>query len=55
MLGLHAAEGECEVAGLTRVVETWRAVRLVAATAKDQQIGAPAASHRFAEEPSDVM
>ena len=51
----ESLECEREVGCLTGVVESWRPIRFVTATTKDQKVGSPSTSTGVCEEPRDVV
>src|SRR5262249_19674147 len=51
----HSIQRKFQIARFTGMVKTRRSVRLVAATAKDQQVRAPAASSRLVEETGHIV
>ena len=55
MLALNTVERECQIAGFTGVIETWRAIWLVAAPAKNQKVCSPSASGCFAKKAGDIV
>ena len=55
MLALNSVERELQIPGFAGVIETRRAIWLVAATAKNQKIGSPSTSRRFAKKAGDIV
>ncbi len=55
MLDENPIEREREVTGVARMVESRRAVRLVAAAAEYQEVGSPAATRGLAEKSGHIV
>ena len=55
MFTLNAVERECQIPGFAGVIETRRAIGLIAAPAKNQQICSPSTSRRLAKKTGDIV